>query len=302
MAKITACVNCGADVVHGRGRPRSKCADCYIPRPNGSKPTHPCSACGELMWQDTRYPVDAQPPGRVCRSCRRSRNNGPRPSDSVQIEPHTCESCGDVWTPQRRRLNRVCPKCRKRSARRWISCEFCGERGFVTTLASGRFCSQQCAQRHNAGWSTSTSLVHVPRIPRSFTPEHCTSGRLFVAGCCRRCGDQFTILDQLEISYCSRRCRWSDAKERRRALKRDAFVENVNRRHVFERDGWRCQLCRRMVDRSKSVPHPKAPTLDHIIPLAQGGTHEPKNVQLACFLCNSIKGDRLANDQLRLFG
>lgn len=298
-------------MVRTRGRPRSKCVDCHPPRPNGSKPTHPCTVCGELMWQDTRYPVDAQPPGRVCRSCRRSRNNGspdrpgrprPRPSDSVQIEPHTCESCGDVWTPQRRRLNRVCPKCRKRSARRWISCEFCGARGLVTTLASGRFCSQQCAQRHNAGWSTSTSLVHVPRIPRSFTPEHCTSGRLFVAGCCRRCGDQFTILDQLENRYCSRRCMRSDAKERRRARKLDAFVEDVIRVEIFERDGWRCQICRRKVDRNKVFPHPRSPTIDHIIPLAKGGTHEPRNVQTACFLCNSRKGDRFGGDQLRLLG
>lgn len=79
-------------------------------------------------------------------------------------------------------------------------------------------------------------------------------------------------------------------------------MEEVWRSRIFERDGWRCQLCRLKVDRRRVVPHPKAPTLDHIIPLAKGGTHEPANVQLACFRCNCLKGDRAASDQLRLIG
>ncbi|MEO3856223.1 HNH endonuclease signature motif containing protein [Acrocarpospora sp. B8E8] len=34
-----------------------------------------------------------------------------------------------------------------------------------------------------------------------------------------------------------------------------------------------------------------APTLDHVIPLAKGGLHEPGNLQLAHFICNSTKRD-----------
>jgi 5-methylcytosine-specific restriction endonuclease McrA len=37
---------------------------------------------------------------------------------------------------------------------------------------------------------------------------------------------------------------------------------------------------------------PTAPTVDHIIPLARGGSHTWDNVQLAHHLCNSLKGDR----------
>ncbi|NEA63940.1 HNH endonuclease [Streptomyces sp. SID12488] len=40
------------------------------------------------------------------------------------------------------------------------------------------------------------------------------------------------------------------------------------------------------------VPSPMAPTLDHIVPLARGGSHEPANVQAAHFLCNNKKNDR----------
>jgi 5-methylcytosine-specific restriction endonuclease McrA len=53
-----------------------------------------------------------------------------------------------------------------------------------------------------------------------------------------------------------------------------------------------CRLCGDPMMMGQAVPHPKAPTIDHVIPLAKGGTHEPANVQAAHFLCNSIKGDR----------
>lgn len=96
----------------------------------------------------------------------------------------------------------------------------------------------------------------------------------------------------------SNRIRW----ERRRARLSNAFVSDVDRLAIFERDGWRCQLCRRLVLRSKAVPHLRAATLDHIIPISRGGTHEPSNVQLACFKCNCSKGPGAANDQLRLIG
>ena len=70
------------------------------------------------------------------------------------------------------------------------------------------------------------------------------------------------------------------------------------RSKVYERDGYSCQLCGRPVKMAATVPHPKAPTLDHIIPLAAGGTHEYANVQLAHFICNSRKS--AGGGQLRL--
>jgi hypothetical protein len=65
---------------------------------------------------------------------------------------------------------------------------------------------------------------------------------------------------------------------------------------IYERDGWRCQICKRkcknafMVSKSDGRPHPRSPTLDHIRSLKDGGNHEPCNVQLACFECNTKKG------------
>jgi 5-methylcytosine-specific restriction endonuclease McrA len=49
------------------------------------------------------------------------------------------------------------------------------------------------------------------------------------------------------------------------------------------------------------VPHPKAPTIDHIVPVSEGGDDTRANVQLACFRCNSVKGPR-GSQQLALIG
>jgi 5-methylcytosine-specific restriction endonuclease McrA len=71
------------------------------------------------------------------------------------------------------------------------------------------------------------------------------------------------------------------------------MVEPVYRYKIFEQDEWTCQLCGLPVDREAEVPSPLAPTIDHIIPLAKGGTHEPSNAQCAHFICNSTKCDRV---------
>jgi 5-methylcytosine-specific restriction endonuclease McrA len=82
------------------------------------------------------------------------------------------------------------------------------------------------------------------------------------------------------------------AKAQRRARRKAAVTESVSPRYVFERDGWRCGICKKAVVKSAVVPHPKAPTLDHIVPLAHGGDHTKANLQCAHFMCNSLKGDR----------
>lgn len=111
---------------------------------------------------------------------------------------------------------------------------------------------------------------------------------------CPMCAEPFTA-DSRSEWYCPA-CRPMGKKEarhharaRRRARERGAFVERVYRKVVFERDGWRCRLCGKPVEKAAEVPDANAPTLDHIIPLAVGGAHSYANVQLAHFLCNSYK-------------
>lgn len=91
---------------------------------------------------------------------------------------------------------------------------------------------------------------------------------------------------------------WTDARRahhaRRKALKRGAAgAIAFDRDDIFARDGHMCMLCWTPLDMQAAYPHPKSPTIDHIVPLAKGGTHTPDNVQAACARCNVRKSDRL---------
>jgi len=134
---------------------------------------------------------------------------------------------------------------------------------------------------------------------------------------CEWCGAEYLGRKSRAVRFCSSECHNNavgyrtgiqpmesakDAAERRRIRRRMAFVENVYRKQVFERDGWKCQICGKAIPKRAKVPEPKAATIDHIIPLAVGGTHEMRNVQAAHFWCNASKSANAANDQLLLFG
>jgi 5-methylcytosine-specific restriction endonuclease McrA len=93
--------------------------------------------------------------------------------------------------------------------------------------------------------------------------------------------------------------------QRRRADRAAARAAAARRRHlatVAERDGYVCQLCGDPVqmdagwpavtDRRRSV-NLLYPVLDHVLPIALGGSDGPANLQLAHWGCNSRKGARV---------
>lgn len=73
---------------------------------------------------------------------------------------------------------------------------------------------------------------------------------------------------------------------RRRARKLAAFVEDVDRSVVFERDKGICGICGLPVD-------PTDWHLDHVQPLCKGGEHSYANVQVSHPACNMRKGTKL---------
>lgn len=72
-------------------------------------------------------------------------------------------------------------------------------------------------------------------------------------------------------------------------------AEPISSEVVFKRDGYRCQLCGEPTE--GVYPHPRSPSLDHIIPLSRGGEHTYANTQCACWICNVLKGDRIPHEQ-----
>lgn len=171
-------------------------------------------------------------------------------------------------------------------------------------------CSNTCFAAMRRGYSRLPMSHPVRVLIRKSRGAQVKPPRLFVMGGCRRCGNPFTAewqnpTPECQPAYCSRKCGDSDMKDRRNARKRGAYVAPVYRAQIFARDKWVCQLCGRKVKRGAVAPHPLAPSLDHILPISKGGTHEPANAQLAHFGCNSLKGDRTFNggaEQLSLAG
>ncbi len=94
---------------------------------------------------------------------------------------------------------------------------------------------------------------------------------------------------------------YAEKCRRRRVLKRGGTVEPYTLAEIAQRDRHRCQLCRRKVDMAIKFPHPMAPTVDHVVPVSEGGDDVPANVQLAHFGCNSSKGVG-GSQQLALVG
>lgn len=59
-----------------------------------------------------------------------------------------------------------------------------------------------------------------------------------------------------------------------------------------------CALCHHDIDYSLRSPHPMSFVVDHIIPLALGGTDELENKQPAHRVCNERKGAKLLDAPL----
>lgn len=59
---------------------------------------------------------------------------------------------------------------------------------------------------------------------------------------------------------------------------------------LFDLYGWTCHICWKPIERHRRFPDRLAATVDHIVPLCQGGTHTWDNVQPAHALCNFAKG------------
>lgn len=72
------------------------------------------------------------------------------------------------------------------------------------------------------------------------------------------------------------------AHQIRTSRMRDAFVEEVDRQLVFERDNGLCQICYTPIGDALWE-------VDHIVSLARGGEHSYLNVQLAHRTCNRQK-------------
>ena len=227
-----------------------------------SRAEYECAGCGE--WAYHRMPSDALEGRYTKRFCSKvCRGRHFNPSPEVMFRVKKC-------------------------------CRVC----FTYFTTMGVVCSEACRKTYQA--------TH----QRRFTESRHGGAQIL----CQGCGVQFTSeYGSKARIFCSmpcgarhqkrkRRRQYGSDNHRRRARRYGVPYEPVAKQRVFERDGWRCRLCGGRILRDKACPHPRSPSLDHIVPMARGGGHTYDNVQAAHFLCNSLKGDGSVGSQLLLLG
>ena len=226
-----------------------------------------------------------------------------------------CPSCGAGVTGHRSRVycSNTCQN-RERERRRRLRngeamftvrptcCLGCNEQ-FTALKAQGHprlYCSNGCRpdaygeltpaerkRRSRRAWQQKTGNVVVDRFIN-----------------CPTCGDSFTT-SQPRAIYCSRVCLRRSKASRARYAKRSGHRSAeppFSTIDIADRDGWRCGICEKRIPPAAQWPDPRSLSLDHVVPVSDGGDHVRANVQATHLHCNISKGTRAVGEQLRLIG
>lgn len=168
-----------------------------------------------------------------------------------------------------------------------LKCRKCGsivERAESTVRAKGIEC-EFCKEQKKLQKERIKLMRFFNALAESKKPKHC-----------EYCGTEF-FSQSPYAKYCSEKCKKKSkgSSIRKRCRKYGALYDpSVKPIKVFERDGYVCQICGiacNDTDKTWGSFGPYAPTVDHILALANGGQHTWDNVQCVHAICNSYKRD-----------
>lgn len=227
--------------------------------------------------------------------------------DSVPCPVKNCQQCGDEFSAKSKKQRFCSSKCRYlfRDLRRTgksrvkpkgtvneVPCQACGG-PIVDQYSTARYCPKPECQSVKLRRQYE---VRKSQPIRSVCVVDGCEGRAQAKG---MCSTHYSSWWRKSNPDKNRRVRQKQ-DHRRRALKSGAFVEDVDRLVVLERDGWKCHLCGEQIPRDVEWPDLMYPTIDHVVPLAEGGEHSYANVAAAHWSCNAAKSNRGGGEQLAL--
>lgn len=245
-----------------------------------------CNQCGTV--EDQR-----QGRGRPFTRCERCRNTVAARTmaqviaSAVCNQDHACEGCGVSFKPRGADRTRFCSR----------KCAF----NWMSRMAALKAYAARALAKEIKG----LRLIRTGQPRRLKRIDAIRAQRARAARPCKVCGAPVgrSRTKTFPATTCSALCasrteaarEWKKtARKAGKARKRVATVESVSALKVFERDGWLCHLCGRKTDRARrGTYHPKAPELDHIVPLAKGGAHSYANTACAHRKCNAAKSDTI---------
>jgi hypothetical protein len=291
MAETTCCPECSKEFSYEYqgGRPRTYCPECRPLRPEPRRTSQEarnvgremaCSACS-VAFQPTSNRQ------RFCPGCGAAhRRDRPAPSGPGNPRPRTrrradsppltreCAACGERFTYEKRgaRVIRYCSRaCSNRHT------------GAGTGQTQSRKVTLPCTQ---CGDLVTGSPAHMNRKDVKFCSRSCfakyaASGVIIRE--CRACGNDFSTRSG-NHTWCTP-CRKTQQNREarlivaRHGMKADDFRQAGAYREIIASDP--CVWCGGAAD-----------TVDHIQPIARGGTDRWDNYAPACLSCNSAKNTR----------
>lgn len=89
--------------------------------------------------------------------------------------------------------------------------------------------------------------------------------------------------------------------DRIRRQRRAETWDGITDAEIMERDRWRCGICRKAIGKTFKWPHPRSASIDHIVPISEGGEDTAGNKRAAHLGCNGGRCNRGGGEQAALF-
>jgi len=228
-----------------------------------------------------------------------------------QRKTFTCQHCGEQYVNKRTRndgegekfCGHACYVLNLRSNAKeqpakftkiyTCDCEICGS--MFLSKTDRATCSSECLKERQRRSATASYYKKYRFANTHRECAHCGIAFCSLPGVgirvCPPCSEQKAKADKRE-----RRSRYNHT---RRARLRGCAAEPFSIESVFTRDKWMCQICGGDTPQHlRGTMHDDAPELDHITPLASGGSHTYINTQCLCRTCNILKGAS-SNDEFK---
>lgn len=218
----------------------------------------------------------------------------------------TCKNCGKEYVPK---VNDRVTFCSRECYYKYCAankkppvtkkpyscvCAHCGER--FTAKAKRKYCSEKCKKKQ---WAIQGEQRRKKK-QREFVPE---------ITICPECGATFkSEYGRPRRKYCSNACANKRGYRVKAIRKRERLIDNglidysITLTKLCKRDKGICYLCGERVNMKLDPNSDWYGSIDHVIPVVNGGTHTWDNIKLAHRWCNSVKRTSKAEEIKELLG